>query len=222
MHQHGVAANVDLAGFLLLGLIGSVAHCTAMCSPFVLFISSRFAGRSRGAGVLGAQGWYAAGRVTTYAILGAAAGAAGAAFQIAGALMGLHRVAAAVAGAALVASALAGLFKSRWSLEPHGGWFGSVTRRFQQRLPGHPYFVGLVLGLLPCGLIYTAVVGAVARGSAIGGAEALLLFGVGTVPALFGVALANEVLFTRRPAIHRLSQVFVLVMGLWYLWSGLV
>ena len=222
MHQHGVAASIDLAGFVLLGLIGSVAHCTAMCSPFVLFVSSRFARGADGRAVMQAQGWYAAGRVATYAGLGAIAGALGSAFQIAGSMMGVHRVAAAFAGAVLVASALAGLFRSGWSIAPHGGWFGAITRRLQQRVPSHPFFVGSVLGLLPCGLIYTAVVAAVARGSALSGAVALLLFGLGTVPALAGVALANEVLFRRGAAIQRASQVFVLIMGLWYLWRGLV
>ena len=155
-------------------------------------------------------------------LYGAIAGALGSAFQLAGTLMGLHRVAAAVAGAVLVASALAGLFRSGWSIEPHGGWLGTLPRRLQPRVPSHPFFVGTVLGLLPCGLIYTAVVSAVARGSAIGGAMALLLFGLGTVPALSGAALANEVLFRRGMAIQRASQVFVLAMGLWYLWRGLV
>lgn len=221
MHQHPVAASVDLIGFVLLGLIGSTAHCAAMCSPFVLFVSSRY-GPSAGRSIGAAQAWYAAGRVSTYAILGAAAGLLGAAFQIAGAWVGIQRAAAGIAGAVLVAFAVAGLASASVSSPTHPGWLGSLTRRLQARVPRHPYVTGAVLGLLPCGLLYTAVVGAVARGTAIGGAEALIAFGLGTAPALFGIAFAHQVLFSRAPIITRLSHVFVLVMGLWYLWRGLV
>lgn len=220
MHDHVAAGGLDLVGFLLLGLVGSTAHCAAMCSPFVLFVSARYAGPARSA--VAAQSWYAAGRLTMYAVLGAVAGAVGAGFQLAGSFVGLQRAAAGIAGAVLVASAIAGLFSTTWQLGAHTGWFGAITRRLQARVPGHPYAIGLVLGLLPCGLLYTAVVGAVARGSLVAGAVALAVFGAGTVPALFGVAFARAVLFNRRLAIDRLSQVFVLLMGLWYLWRGLV
>jgi len=79
-----------------------------------------------------------------------------------------------------------------------------------------------VLGLLPCGLLYPAVVGAIARGGAFDGPAALTAFGLDTAPALFGVAFAHQLLVSHRPLINRVSQVFVLAMGVWYLWRGLV
>ncbi len=81
--------------------------------------------------------------------------------------------------------------------------------------------MGLFLGLLPCGLLYSAVIAAVARGGALDGAAALAVFGVGTAPALLGVSLADELLVRSRRVVNRVSQVFLLAMGAWFVWTGL-
>jgi hypothetical protein len=89
------------------------------------------------------------------------------------------------------------------------------------RVPGHPFATGLFLGLLPCGLLYSALIAAAARGGPTEGAAALALFGLGTAPALLGVSVADELLARNRAFVNRLSQVFLLVMGAWFLWTGL-
>ena len=89
------------------------------------------------------------------------------------------------------------------------------------RVPGHPFATGLFLGLLPCGLLYLAIIAAVARGGPLDGAAALALFGLGTAPALFGVSVADELLARNRALVNRLSQVFLLAMGAWFLWTGM-
>ena len=60
-----------------------------------------------------------------------------------------------------------------------------------------------------------------ARGGPLEGAAALALFGLGTAPALLGVSLADELLARNRVLVNRLSQVFILGMGIWFLWTGL-
>ena len=89
------------------------------------------------------------------------------------------------------------------------------------RAPGHPLLTGMFLGLLPCGLLYTAVIAAVGRGTAVNGAVALAAFGAGTVPALLGVSFADQLLSRQRVMTNRMAQVFVMVMGAWFLWRGL-
>ena len=49
-----------------------------------------------------------------------------------------------------------------------------------------------------------------------------MLFGLGTSPALFGVSLADALFIQRRAVLNRLSQVFVLVMGAWFLWRAVL
>ncbi len=214
--------TVSLLGFLSLGLLGGFGHCVGMCSPFVLFVSRRYVAPDAGrAAAFRAQLWYTAGRVLTYAILGALAGALGGVVQLAGALLGLQRAASVVAGAVLVLWALVALSDLVPGLETGGSLFAKVAARLKGRVPGHPFAVGLFLGLLPCGLLYSAVIAAVARGGPLEGALALLLFGLGTAPALLGVSLADELLARHRAFVNRLSQVFLLAMGAWFLWTGL-
>ncbi len=213
--------TIDLLGFLTLGLLGGFGHCVGMCSPFVLFIARRYVpdGQGRPA-ALGAQAWYTAGRVTTYAVLGGAAGALGGVVQLAGALLGVQRTASVVAGLVLVVWAAAALVDLVPGYRGGGLLFARVAGAVKGRVPSHPFALGLFLGLLPCGLLYSALIAAVARGGALQGALALAVFGAGTAPALLGVSLADELLARHRVVVNRLSQVFLLAMGLWFLWSG--
>ena len=214
--------KLDLLGFLTLGLLGGFGHCVGMCSPFVLFVSRRYAASEAGRGAaFRAQLWYTLGRLATYVALGALAGALGGVVQLAGALLGLQRAAAVVAGALLVLWALASLSDLVPGFAAGGKLFGRLAKAFHGNAPGHPLATGLFLGLLPCGLLYSAVLAAVARGGALQGALALALFGLGTAPALLGLSLADELLARRRALLNRLSQLFVLAMGGWFLWTGL-
>jgi hypothetical protein len=216
-----VIQTIDLAGFLMLGLLGGFGHCVGMCSPFVLFVSRRYvpdgAGRSA---AFTAQGWCTAGRVVTYAALGAVAGALGGVVELAGGLLGLQRAAAMVAGGVLVVWALVSLSDLVPRLGTGGTLFARVAAVLKGRVPGHPFLTGLFLGLLPCGLLYSALIAAAARGGPIDGAVALALFGVGTAPALLGVSIADGLLARNRAFINRLSQLFLLAMGLRFLWRA--
>lgn len=225
MTGHPPNQTVDLLGFLVLGLVGSVGHCVAMCSPFVLFVSRRFAGDG-GRRTVAAQGWYHAGRIVTYVVLGALAGALGAAVEAAGALVGLQRAASLVAGGVLVAWAVVALsdlhvFVPRGAGHPGSPGKSALMRLLKGRVPGHPFAAGLVLGLLPCGLLYSAVIGAVTRGGMMDGAAALALFGLGTAPALLGISGVDALFARSRPFLNRLAQVFILVMGARFVWRGL-
>ena len=118
--------TVSLLGFLSLGLLGGFGHCVGMCSPFVLFVSRRYVAPEAGrAAALRAQLWYTAGRVLTYALLGALAGALGGVVQLAGALLGLQRAASVVAGAVLALWALVALS----DLVPGLGTGGASSRK---------------------------------------------------------------------------------------------
>ena len=216
---HDAHLAVDLLGFLTLGLLGSVGHCAGMCAPFVMVVSRQYTPPSGPHSPLIAQLWYSAGRIVTYTLLGAAAGAFGFAIDRAGALMGVQRIAIAIAGSALVIWTV-----SRWvgyGDNETGALFTRAARVVRGRIPPHPLLIGLFLGLLPCGFLYAALIAAIGRGSAIGGAEAMATFGIGTVPALLGVSIADRMLGRRLPFASVVSQAFVFVMGVWYLFRGI-
>jgi len=202
--------NDGLIGTLFVaGFAGSISHCTAMCGPFVLTqVASRMPTEPGEVGELGrlAKGAlipYQLGRLTTYAGLGAIAGAVLA--QVGGGESGLFNYLAAglllIAGAAFLAQAwrqaipalssgVAGLAMPKW--------LNALTARLltnPRRLRG--YALGVLLGFLPCGLLYGALAAAAGAGSA-GGALAMAAFAVGTMPALIGVGYLGD--FFRRRA----------------------
>ena len=214
--------TIDLIGFLTLGLLVGFGHCIGMCSPFVLFVSRRYVPPDGGrAAVIAAQLWYTAGRIVTYVVLGAAAGALGGVIELAGGLIGFQRAASVLAGSVLVAWALVALSDLVPRLGTGGNLFARVVSALKGRLPGHPFATGLFLGFLPCGLLYSALIAAAARGGALEGAAALALFGIGTAPALLGLSAVDELLALKRAVVNRLSQVFLLAMGAWFVWTGL-
>ncbi|MCC7125682.1 MAG: sulfite exporter TauE/SafE family protein [Acidobacteria bacterium] len=226
-HAHGVgliasSGPLDLLAFLSLGLLGSAAHCVGMCAPFAMLVSRRYGVPLGQHAPLVAQLWYSAGRLTTYATLGVIAGGLGGLVQLAGATVGLQRAAALLAGAVLVVWGVTSLFPGLAVAAAGSSRVSRVVSHLHRRMPAHPLTMGLMLGLLPCGLLYTALVAAITTGSALAGGAAMAVFGLGTVPALMGVSLADTLLLRRRPALNRIAQLFVLAMGFWYLWRGLV
>ena len=156
-----------LAGALLAGLAGS-PHCVGMCGGL---------GAAAARSTPQALAW-SAGRLSTYALLGAAAGATA----------GLVPVPAGVplilATALLLwfAASLADLPLPRL---PVPAWLDEPGARLLRRSNlGSRFAFGMVNGLLPCGLVYAALSLPVAAGDALTGALAMLAFGLGTVPAL--------------------------------------
>ena len=191
--------------------------------PFVLFVGRRFqpAGASRPQ-TLAVQLYYSVGRIATYTVMGVAAGALGSAVELAGSMVGFQRAASVVAGATLILYALVSLSEVAPGLASEGGpIFGRVAGLLKRRVPNHPLVMGLLLGFLPCGLVYSAVIAAAALGSPGRGGLGLALFGLGTVPALLGISVADELLVRHRNLVNGLSQVLILAMGLWFAWKGI-
>ena len=187
-----------LLGALLAGLIGS-PHCVAMCGGFAS-TCARTAG--------GAAAWHL-GRLTTYAILGALAALFGRA------LPGPPWVAAAVSAGLLFwfAGALAGVLPEPRLALPGVG--STMSRLLDSDAPGSRYLFGMANGLLPCGLVYAALALPVALASAPLGALAMLLFGLGTIPALALLAAGLGRLLRRGLWPRRLLAVGMLLVGLW-------
>jgi sulfite exporter TauE/SafE len=169
-----------------LGLIGSL-HCAGMCGPLALALP--VTGRGNGAFLAG-RFVYNLGRVATYALLGALAGLLGLAFARAG----LQRGISLAAGVAILAVAAA---STRFAINtPYAraiGWLKScLAFVFRRRTLGSLALLGALNGLLPCGMVYAACAGAVTTGSLVSGTAYMLLFGLGTFPMMFGIALAGR------------------------------
>ncbi len=184
---------VGVAGLFLLGAAGSTVHCSAMCGPLVAGqVAERLsavpaarlceAHRLRNGLLLP----YHAGRLTTYAALGAVAGAAGLAFV--GLLAPARQILLLLAAVFLLAAAWVRFAPS--GRLGRGAW--PWLRRLNRTRPGGAYLFGLAMGFLPCGLLYAALVGACALATPLRGAAGMLAFGLGTVPVLAMIGIAGH------------------------------
>lgn len=167
---------------LLLGVLGSLGHCVGMCSAVVILFDRQPVFQNKFAWLLAH-----AGRITTYAFLGFAFGAFGQTLWRFDKLQGTLSILFAVL-AFYMASAFIGLTPSPELL------FSSLTQRwgrairlFKGASRLSPYLLGLLWGLLPCGLVLTALVAAMASASAFQGALNMVVFGLATIPSLFAV-----------------------------------
>lgn len=170
----------------ILGLIGSL-HCAGMCGPLALALPAT--GKTRISFTAGRLA-YNLGRITTYCLLGALFGLVGTTF----ALAGFQRWASIGAGLLILTGLLA---SGRFAVSaPLNRIIGSVRVKvaalLYRRTLSSVYFLGMLNGFLPCGLVYVACAAAVSAGNFFSGVEQMLVFGMGTVPMMLGIGLAGR------------------------------
>jgi sulfite exporter TauE/SafE len=204
---------------LLAGLLGGV-HCVGMCGGIVAAFSFRADGTQPPFRLHLA---YNLGRIFSYAMFGALAGALGASLKLATFLPAqtlLYVLAQIVM--ILLGLYLAGL--NRWVLvfERAGGALWRVVQPlFRRLLPvrslPQALLAGMAWGWLPCGLVYSVLVSALAAGSATSGAALMLAFGLGTLPNLLGMGLFARQLqpFMQRLWVRRAAGLMVAGFGVW-------
>ncbi|SDJ75841.1 hypothetical protein SAMN05421823_10132 [Catalinimonas alkaloidigena] len=193
------------------GMIGSF-HCVGMCGPIALAIPGRT--------VLNRLA-YQLGRVLTYAALGAVVGLLGRSFV----QVGWQHYLALTVG--LLMLLLAGL-PSTWAPPVPGlyhltnGLKAQFRALLGQRSLLASGMVGILNGLLPCGLVYVALAGAVVSGDSLQGAAYMALFGLGTLPLMLAVSLAGGLIpVPVRQRMRRAVPLFIVGLGLLFILRGL-
>lgn len=209
-------STTDFALIVAFGFLSSL-HCVGMCGPIVLSYSVAANAAAQKRALLGLHLAYNSGRTLTYMVLGAFAGLAGSAMGWMGRLAGIQNTAAIVAGAAMVLTAIAMFgygFKGWRGFAMPARLLRPAGKLISSSRPGSKFLLGLVMGFLPCGLVYAALMRAAGAATAAAGATTLLGFGLGTSLALIGVGLGSSAL-TRRAARWgtAISAATVLVMG---------
>ncbi len=205
---------------LSLGLVGSF-HCVGMCGPIALALPLQ-----KGSWLYRIWGGmaYNLGRTVTYGLMGVVFGLLGAGLVIAG----LQRWLSVAMGAVMILTVLIPyIFGGSFSAENlGGGLFRKLSKGFGMLLskgtPSALFLIGLMNGLLPCGLVYVALAGALAAGHPLGSALFMVLFGLGTLPMLLMVSLAgNLVSRSIRSFINRLIPWVVVLIGILFILRGL-
>ncbi len=206
------------------GLLGGFGHCTVMCGP----VATAFSLSLREKPPFGPHLLYNLGRITTYSLIGGASGTAGSLLGIAAGLGPFQKCVAIGTGLSVVIMGLAlGGWLPRLRLLPGiNGTPGLLDRLARLARgsggPGVFFPLGLILGLLPCGLVYAALLAAARAGMDAGnpaggflrGFLAMALFGIGTIPALLLVGKAASLLGARmKRSLYRASAALVVLAG---------
>jgi sulfite exporter TauE/SafE len=205
----------------LSGLLGSLGHCLGMCGPLVLLVGLQ--SKARGRAGFAVHGLYHLARVAVYLVLGGIAGGIG---SLLGLNSGLYRLASAVSLVLGLGVVLVGLIYLGWMplgrFEGAGAWLSKAMNR-ALGLGGFwgAVLLGVLNGLLPCGLVYSSLLVAASTGRATTGALGMLVFGLGTIPALLGVGMGGGVLSVRvRQAMSRVAGVLIVLVGLQLMLRG--
>lgn len=172
----------------LLGLLGSL-HCAAMCGPLQLALPMPPGGGGR---VMAGRLIYQVGRSVTYGMLGVIGGMIGRSVYLAG----LQRWLSIALGLAVFAGFLV---SHRLAISAPVTRFvlklkSAMSAQLRQRGFRSLGLLGMLNGLLPCGLVYAALAGAIAQGDWLAGGVYMLIFGLGTWPMMFALSLSGKML----------------------------
>lgn len=170
---------------IILGALGS-AHCIGMCGPIAL--SLPVVADNHYSKFLGAL-LYNAGRVLTYACIGLLFGLAGKSFS----LFGFQQILSVSMGVIIILFLIFPPKKNLLTQNKHiASFFADIRNKigilFTKRNYSSLFMIGLLNGLLPCGLVYLAIAGAVATSDPLKSSVFMASFGLGTLPLMWAIA----------------------------------
>lgn len=209
-----------LIGGFMLGATSSL-HCVGMCGPLSLALPTQHLGMvGRVVSIL----FYQFGRVITYSLLGLVMGLFGRTIYLAG----YQQLFSIVIGSVVVIlSVMYFLQRSYRSFS----WLNALYRPVQQLMikvmhraegPFGFLVLGMVNGLLPCGMVYLAIAASLSFSQVWETTSFMAMYGIGTLPAMLMVAFAGRMMnMELRQAFKKIAPVFVLATGIVLILRGM-
>jgi len=224
--------GIDFLAVFLIGLLGGFSHCIGMCGGFVISYTFRineneFTNRPGLFRRLTPHLMYSSGRILSYTLLGEIFGFLGSSLQIIFTIRDFQGYLQLFAGLVMIFMGLdlAGLIPNMTPDSFPGintfkrlvhNLFGKVNRR-------NVFGLGFVLGFIPCGLVYAVGAKASATGSLFGGMITILIFGLGTLPAMVLTGLVAHLISAKlRSRIYKLAAILVIILGILTILRGTV
>jgi len=207
-----------LLGFFTLGLVGSVTHCLPMCGGFIM---AKISSPRHPLGSLLLP--YHMGRISTYSLIAAVlAGVLNTAFLFLPVRGYIVAAMLSLAAVVFLVNAIPSMkFVFPWAARiriPVPVDFVTSRLRMTSSLPLilREFSQGLLMGFIPCGLVMSALLASSISGSMVDAALKMAIFGLGTLPALFAVALGGQSFRLRFPAtVKNLNLVFMIGSAVW-------
>lgn len=203
---------------LSIGLLGSL-HCVGMCGPIAFALPLN---RSTSFSIFSGNGVYQLGRLVTYFLIGIVFGLFGRGLYLAG----LQQFLSISIGIIMIGSVFLTTSKLNLHFSSFNLWLGSLKgemgKRFGTRSHFNLFIIGILNGLLPCGLVYMAVIGSIGMATPIEGGVFMLAFGIGTLPLMlfigvYGGKLQQRFMLPFKKAI----PVVLLLIGVLFVVRGL-
>jgi uncharacterized protein len=211
---------IDIYTGLTIGLVGSL-HCVGMCGPIAVALplgKRSFADRAFG-GLL-----YNFGRTITYGAMGAVFGFLGKGIELAG----FQQWASILIGVVMIMSVVFPyFFKGQFNAESFGqGITLKLIRKlramFGNQSKKNLLVIGLLNGLLPCGLVYVAIAGAINTNDVITGIFFMIAFGLGTIPLLLAVSLLGDFIGSNmKRKLNNIIPAFIIILGIIFILRGM-
>ncbi|PJE39978.1 MAG: hypothetical protein CUR32_10790 [Flavobacterium sp.] len=205
---------------IIFGLISSL-HCIGMCGPIAMMLPVDHKNPSKKAlQVL----IYHLGRLTSYGILGLAFGLLGRGFYMAG----IQQQLSIAVGVGMIVLAvvpekiLANYNFSKPVYRLITRIKSSLGAQFKRKTPDAFFTIGLFNGLLPCGLVYAALFGAIAMQNVTLGIAYMILYGLGTIPMMSAVVYVSSLLsMPFRNQLQRVVPIVTVVIGVLFVLRGM-
>ena len=218
--------TINILSIITIAFLGSFGHCIGMCGGIVIaYSSTKIDAQDNKSKQAISHLLYSAGRITTYTILGAMFGFLGGVVMFNNLANGSLLI---LAGLFMVLAglSLSGKIKFLTLIEhslSSSSWYKDIFRQLLQTKSLFSFFaLGMLNGLLPCGLVYFFAVTAASTGSALSGALVMLIFGLSTIPALFSLGFfvglyKNGKL---RTVMIKIAAISVMLFGLYTIYQG--
>ncbi|MEO6251958.1 MAG: sulfite exporter TauE/SafE family protein [Ferruginibacter sp.] len=196
----------------MIGIVGSF-HCVGMCGPLALALplaNDSFFAKFSGALI------YNAGRIATYSVFGLIFGAIGQTASLFGFQQWLSISTGLLILVFIVIPKKYNMQQaaSNYTTRFFSGIRMQLGRLFTKKNNTSFFVIGLLNGLLPCGLVYMAVAGAIAAGSIGNSVLFMAAFGLGTLPIMWSVAFfGNYVGVSLRQKIRRVYPYMLALMA---------
>jgi hypothetical protein len=218
--------TVNLITIMSIAFLGSFGHCIGMCGGIVLaYTTIKIEPKSSKVSQSIAHLLYSFGRVFTYAILGALFGALGGVATFSNMANGTLLIFAGVV-MILAGLSLLGKIKFLTIIEHSFASSQMYKKAFKSVLNSKSnlsfFVLGMLNGLLPCGFVYFFAIAAASTADPFYGALVMAIFGVSTIPAMFGLGfLASLTSATSfRNMMMSLSSIAVILYGAYTMYNG--
>jgi len=218
--------NIDLVIILSTAFLGSVGHCIGMCGGIVVaYSSNKIDTKSSYMQQTASHLAYNFGRVATYSILGAIFGFIGQVAAFApttkGVLFLITGILMVLAGLSLVGN-IKFLNSAEWSVSKYAWYQNSFRKLIVSKSYLSFFLLGMLNGIIPCGLVYSFAIFAASAATPLGGALVMATFGLATIPALFFLGFVTKFLQkgSLRGIMMKIAALLVIVYGLFTIYKG--